>query len=222
MKTITIPTEAYPLTWPAGVKRSDYWRKANFFGTRTGQQIQAVLDELRKLGARNVVISSNMPVRPDGIPYADGPQQPNGDPGVAVYWSVSMSVGGEWRLVPYCMPCDKWNRIADNLHAIALSINAMRGLDRWGAVTVEQAFAGFAELPPGQTEAAPAARPWRDVIGGPWPELPPDELLDLVRGRYRRSMKLVHPDIAGPAGAAVSAELNVAMEEAERELGGAA
>src|SRR3712207_8918795 len=41
------------------------------------------------------------------------------------------------------LACDKWDRIADTIHAIAKTIEATRGIERWGSVTTEQAFAGY-------------------------------------------------------------------------------
>ena len=236
MKSI-IPTEAYPLTWPAGAPRTpETERKNSHFAKVTsttsngsswrrrvsltvGEEIQRVRDEVQRIpGAEGLVISTNLPTRDDGLPKASA--SANGkDPGVAVYWAVRK----RGRAVPYVMPCDTYDSIADNLHAIALSVEAMRGLDRWGAVKLEQAFSGFAALPPGATSAS-TTQPWRDVIGGYWPEregeLEGEELLALVKQRFRKAMEKAHPDKGGDPD--LARRLNVAMQEAEAELGGEA
>jgi hypothetical protein len=41
-------------------------------------------DELRLLGASNVIVSTNIPTKSDGLPYAD--DRNIGDPGIAVYF----------------------------------------------------------------------------------------------------------------------------------------
>lgn len=131
--------EAYPLQWPAGWPRMEGRRQRARFGTSFAHARDALLDEVRLLGGRNVVISSNVALRRDGLPYAN--QGEPDDPGIAVYFEM----GGE----PRCFPCDRWDRTRDNLQAIRLSIAALRGLDRWGAKhMVDAAFRGFAALPP--------------------------------------------------------------------------
>lgn len=233
MKPI-IPTEAYPLTWPPGAARTpDHERKGSRFAkvaTKTGQfssyrcrvaltvgeEIQRVREEVQRIpGVEGLIISTNLPTRDDGLPKASA--SANGkDPGVAVYWAVRK----RGRAVPYVMPCDTYDSIADNLHAIALSVEAMRGLDRWGAVKLEQAFAGFAALPPGSTPT-PQQPPWREVLGGAWPDdLDDEDLLALAKSRHRKAMLGAHPDKGG--GVELATRLNLALQEAEAEIGGVA
>jgi hypothetical protein len=229
-----IPTEAYPLSWPDGAARTPaHKRRRSTFAKRSrtaqgwmtradltvGEEIKRVRSEVERIArSANLVISTNLPTRNDGMPMASASESGK-DPGVAVYWSVRKHPSGV--VVPYVMPCDTYDRIADNLHAIALSIEAMRGLDRWGAVKLEQAFAGFAALPPGSGPGTPAPRPWREVLGGTWPDgLEPEELFALAKARHRKAIAAAHPDAGGDV--AIAAELNAAIEEAERELGGGA
>ena len=216
---IVIPTEAYPLTWPLGVPRTSYRRRSQFVNRSTGDSVARVRNQLKLARARTIVISSNLPLRSDGFPRADGPQKPGGDVGAAVYWTREERRAGKWQLVPYCMPCDRWDRIADNLYAIALSIEALRGMERWGAVSIEQAFAGFAALPPGGGEQVIPPQPtmdWRNILGGSWPHLEAAELLAIAKARPRRLIADAHPDAGGDVSRA--AELNAAMEAAEQEL----
>lgn len=80
--------------------------------------------------------------------------------------------------------CDRWDRTRDNLHAIELSLDALRGLSRWGSsAIVEHAFAGFAALPP-------AGHDWRAIFG----EL---GTLEEVKRRFRELAVAAHPDRGG-------------------------
>lgn len=220
--------EPFPLQWPDGWKRTKQGlRERSRFGFRGqvsfAQARNELLVELERLGAANVVITTDLPTRNDGLPYASGRAD---DPGVAV-WFV-MRDGSRWHERVFA--CDKWRTHAENMTAIARSIEAMRGLDRWGAGdVVARAFAGFAALPAGDsdTPAALKKQPWREVLGRaangapliPWPEdLARDELLAVVKSRYRKLIQLAHPDAGGSHDRA--AELNAAMAEAEAELGG--
>lgn len=219
---IVVPTEAYPLQWPEGVQRCRFPRASAFGFHAVGDRIKRVRAQLKLLGGvRTIVISSNVPLRQDGLPMASAATtRPEGDAGVAVYWTRNERRNGREMLMPYCMPCDRWQRLADNLHAIALTIEAMRGMDRWGATTVEQAFAGFAALPPGSGEENIPQQPdidWRIVLGGAWPpDLTGEELFAIARARHRKAMELAHPDAGGSNEAAV--QLNLAIAAAEREL----
>jgi len=140
------------------------------------------LDELRKLGATSVVISSNMELRKDGLPYSA--QRRLDDPGVAVYFARLV----DGRTVQQCIPCDRWTTVEENLRAIALSVAALRGLERWGAKSmVDAAFAGFKALP----ERAGGV-PWWNVLG-----CEPDASEDRIRDCYRCEAMDRHPDKGG-------------------------
>jgi hypothetical protein len=169
-----------------------------------------LLLELERLGARNVVITTDLPTRRDGMPYADSRAA---DVGVAV-WFAMLENG---HTVERVFACDKWRTHAENMRAIALSIEAMRGLERWGAADViNRAFAGFAGLPPG-VPLGPVKRPWRDVLGVEDSNLSGTELLTVVKYAYRDLIKKAHPDAGGSHE--LAAEINGALAEAERELG---
>lgn len=124
-----------------------------------------------------VVISTDIPLRRDGLPYANRRQPEN--PGVAVYFLLD----GEQK----CIPCDRWDRIEDNLQAIRKTVEALRGLERWGAKhMVEAAFAGFAALPAGSEFG------WWTVLG-----VDRGAHLEELRRVYRALVKQHHPDHGG-------------------------
>ncbi len=213
--------EPFPLQWPDGFPRTmNADRMRSRFGVRGqvsfSQARNEMLDELERLGAANVVLTSDLPVRNDGLPYASS--RAGDDPGVSVWFVLPDSKG---KLHERVFPCDKWKTHAENMTAIARTVEAMRGMDRWGVgQVVDRAFAGFAALPPGPTGTIPPAtpkKPWREVLGGfPAAELAKEDLLAIAKTRHRKLIATAHPDAGGSHE--LAAELNAAIAEAEAEL----
>lgn len=206
--------QAYPLQWPAGRTRTKERSRAAFHVRKTrhgetsswteredipvGRARDAVLAELERLGAKGPVISSNVRVRLDGLMSAGA--RPDGkDPGVAVYF--------RHRNTRLAFACDRWDRVADNLWSIAKTIEAIRGIERWGTgEMVAAALRGFRALPP-------PVRPWRMVFGYGSETKP---LLSDVEKRYKEQASTEHPDRGGDSGR--MAEFNAARDDARAEL----
>ena len=176
---------AYPLSWPLSWKRTKFPTHSRF-GRRNpptvAQGRDGVIDELRKMDVRDwqVVISTNIPLRRDGLPYSN--QKEPQDTGVAVYFTVGKR--------PTVLACAKWNTVGDNLWAIAKHIEAVRGQDRWGVGSIEQAFAGYAAL---QEKTGPSC--W-DIL-----EINPDATEPQILDAYRRKAREAHPDAGGSSEA---------------------
>lgn len=196
MNTATITQ--YPLTWPQGRKRTPPDRRQksrfsisrlSFVGART-----FLLEELRRLMAKGVILSTNVTTRRDGLPYAD--QREPADTGVAVYFTRA----GRDQV----FACDRWNRVVDNMWAIGKTIEALRGIERWGSGDmVEAAFTGFSALPPGPVVVTPETWQERFVrLFGMGVRCPPED----VRKRLFELVKEHHPDRGGDA--AKMAEIN--------------
>jgi len=206
---------AYPLTWPAGWKRTPVEsRSVGRFGTtktnvmsgwRHTEHISIhaatvrLRQELGRMGVRDddIVLSTNLQLRLDGLPRS-GQTQPK-DPGAAVYWS------DPWAKAPRCMAIDRYTKVEQNIAALAATIEAMRAIERHGgAAVLERAFSGFIAVP------APAAEhDWRVVL----------ELQDVVElGRedveraFRRLAAKAHPDRDGSHERMTA--LNLARERA--------
>lgn len=149
--------KAHPLTWPEGWKRTPYdRRKPGHFGKRlrrpgeswtrnadltVNEAVQRVLVELARwaIARDDIVISTNVPTRLDGMPRSDA-KRPL-DPGAAVYWEEST---GERR----CIAVDQYTHVEDNLAAIAATLDAMRAIERHGGAEIlQRAFTGFTALP---------------------------------------------------------------------------
>ena len=187
-------TEAYPLYWPEGRPKTPSWRRQpSRFSTGFGAAVNLVIAELKLLGARSAVVSTNVPLRRDGLPLASAKRVD--DAGVAVYFL--------YKNRQTCFACDRWNKVEDNIYAIAKTINAMRGIARWGTGDMlEAAFTGFTALP--------APVDWRAALDNP-------RSLAEAEATYRRKMREHHPD-AGGTYAAASA-LNAAIEQARKGFG---
>lgn len=188
---------AFPLAWPAGWPRTKTPQRSRFDVTFDKARRELGW-EIERMGGRYVVLSTNLPLRRDGHPYANSRPE-NGDAGVAVYF--------ERKGKQMVFACDRWDRIEDNVRAIQKTIDAMRGIERWGASDMmERAFSAFQALP------SPAPRDCWAVLGIA-PRSPPDE----VARAYRDKAKELHPDTGGSDAA--MAELNAARSAA---LNGAA
>lgn len=183
---------AYPLAWPAGwprtpAPRRERWPSSQITITGALRECQ---EELRRLGVTAVVLSSNVTL---------GAEHP-ADPGVVAY--------GRLRERSIAIPCDRWNSVAGNLRAIAKTIEAMRGMERWGARhMIDAMFSGLPAL------AAPGARGWREVLGIP---ASAEATRDLIEKRRRELAKINHPDRGGDP--ARMSEINAAAEVALREI----
>jgi hypothetical protein len=176
--------EAYPLSWPFGRARTDRYRRERArFDTTFARVRDNIVREVKLLTSAyrdpTVIISSNIPLRRDGLPLA-GQRAPD-DPGVAVYF--------DYKGKQVCFACDRWDTVQDNMQAICKTIEALRGIARWGTGDMLQAaFTGFTALP------APASTDWRSVLG-----IGPHATLDEARAAYRRKASEHHPDRGGSA-----------------------
>jgi hypothetical protein len=203
----------YPLAWPNTWPRTASRRQAMFSkkvhragapyarseNLTVGDGLARLERELRLLGARTPVISSNLRRNLDGSLTANQAKM-LADPGIAVYFRLHDT--------PIVLACDKWNSAADNMAAIAGHIEAIRAQGRYGVGTIDQAFRGYAALPPvGGTQ------------GGDWrAELevatvaPAALTLTYCEAQYTKLLKLRHPDRGGSHDAIV--RLNLARDAA--------
>lgn len=189
----------YPLSWPAGWKRTQAPQHSRF-DTSPERATRGLLAEIERLGGRLPVISSNAQYRQDGMPYAR--QGYISDTGVAVYFQRKGK--------PVVFACDTYVALHDNIHAIAKTIEALRAIERHGASEMlERAFTGFAALP--APIVAGMRRDWWEVLG-----VPRDAGAQAIGAAYRALAAQHHPDKGGSAER--MAEVNRARDEALRNL----
>ena len=199
---------ASPLTWPEGWPRTVDWKRVHGKFSARGKQLSVaeavgrVRDELKRMGLKDddIIVSTNLRLRLDGLPRSDQPEPR--DSGAAVYWETKK--GNK------VMAIDRYARVADNLAAIAATLDAMRAIERHGGAEIlDRAFTGFSALP-----APSASTSWRDVLGFP-PGSPISE--PLITDAFRRAAAKAHPDRGGTT--ADMQAVNAARDAALREIG---
>lgn len=212
----------YPLSWPAGWKRTAlqhrtaarFGKASRNSGTGSWQPWRAVtiaeaVDRVRKqlehMGIHDddLLISTNLQLRLDGLPRSN--QGEPVDPGVAVYWQER----GKRDQEPKCMAIDRYDRVADNLAAIAATLDAMRAIERHGGGEIlARAFAGFTALAPPVD-----VRTWWQVLGVSEVSFAAD-----VEAVYRRLRSAAHPDRPGGDAQRFN-EVQAAYEQFKHERG---
>lgn len=175
---MSAPLEAFPLTWPAGRPRLPWGRRERArFDTTFARARDNVAHEVELLAGKysnaKLIISTNIPLRKDGLPLAS--YKTPTDMGVAVYFRYN----GQ----DVSFACDRWDRIEHNMQAIAKTVEALRGIDRWGTGDMmKAAFTGFLALP-----APTEKKHWREVFG-----TTPHDSTDAIINRYRTLRSEAH------------------------------
>jgi len=197
--------DAFPLAWPDGWLRTPAAeRRSSKYQVSFTAAVNDLLEELRLFGVRDqdVVISTNIPVRHDGLPYANT-REPQ-DCGVAVYWTTRKN---EARVIA----CDSWRTVRENMRAVGLAIQGLRLIERTQASEIlRRAYTGFAALPAAGSGTLPS---WAHILGF---STVAGLTLDDIETAYRKHVQDNHPDRGGEHEAMV--QLNCARDEAREAL----
>lgn len=141
--------------WP-GKPKPDYARKAASFRAGYTTTLDLLEFELTKLGAKDIVIEAYFDlrdIRNDGWPKSSArPKQP----GVIV--SFASRKGGGTGYTPLSFPCDTYRAWEDNLRAIALALQALRAVDRYGVTRQAEQYRGWARIEPPAPKAVFASK----------------------------------------------------------------
>jgi hypothetical protein len=171
--------EAFPLYWPEGYKRTRSRIQSRFKVTMDHAQRYLHL-EIKRLGGLDLIISTNIPVRQDGMLYSDWMKRKIDDPGVAIYF--------KYKGKDISMCCDQYEKIWENVYALGKGIEALRGMERWGVSDfLERAFTGFTALP-----EAKSTQIWWVVL-----EVPESANAVQIEQAFRSKAHLCHPDKGG-------------------------
>ncbi len=183
---------AFPLCWPEGWPRTKAKVNGQFRQTTYSATLN-LSEQLRLMGIGWFVLSTSIPLRRDGLPLSKPPV--DGDHGAALYFTRKKRA--------LCLACDKYWCIEDNIQAIAKTLEAMRGIERWGSTDLlDRAFTGFAAL-----EAR--KRP-HEILG-----IPETATIAQAKVAQRALAAVNHPDTGGDPNR--MAEINAAFDEFQKE-----
>lgn len=167
------------------------------FGTSYSRTLELLDRELLHLRARDVVIQldcSERDIRNDGMPRSDCRPRSS----AVVLSFESRKSGG-----PMQFPCAAFLSWQDNIRAIALSLESLRQVDRYGVTQHAEQYRGWNKLPAPETPQMTAQRA-AEVIAqftGEGLPLPADILrsAEVYRDALKRAQVNTHPDRNGGA-----------------------
>jgi hypothetical protein len=147
---------------------------------------------LRHLCAKQVIIQTYHfieDLRRDGLPKASArvPQSP----------SVILSFNSKHGALSY--PCDTFTKWEDNLRAIALALEALRTVDRYGVTKTGEQYRGWTALPP--VDSKTLEQEAAEFISRHSPsQFVTSSILSSVtvfQDAYRHAARKLHPDTGG-------------------------
>lgn len=169
--------------------------RASAFQSPLMSTLNTLTTELRHLGARSSELQVAIPpeqFRQDGRPRAHARAT---HPGVIL---TVVPHGG----APLSFPCDRFNTWQDNLRAIALSLEALRKVNRYGVTEHGEQYRGFLAIETGATEAGPAPIRTADEARALLNRYHPGDGSQLTYGQLlRRAQRAEHPDRGGDVAA---------------------
>lgn len=188
--------------WP-GKPTPPHSRRNSPFDSTYVQTLDLLERELNYLNAQNIVVQAEVElgqVRNDGWLKSNAVVR-----GPAVILSFTRARNHE----EYSYPCDRFTNWQANLRAIALSLEALRKVDRYGVTSGGEQYQGFKRLaapdPASERNAAldvlTQLSSW-SLGGAPTP--------DEIDAAYRMAVKRVHPDVAS-GSAELFSKLQAAM-----------
>ena len=165
-------------------------RKSATFRATWDKTLDLVEYELNRIAARNIVIEAGFAmnqIRNDGWPYAKvRPTHP----------AVRLSFTSRGK--PMAFPCDTFDSIDDNLRAIALTLESLRAIDRYGVSQDAEQYKGWMALPAPKTGPMTREEAARFlVVHGNIHVSAHHTDLEAVRKAYRNAAKSLHPDGGG-------------------------
>ncbi|MEP7375514.1 MAG: DnaJ domain-containing protein [Chitinophagaceae bacterium] len=192
--------DAFPLQWPIGYKRTvPGQRKRSPFKQTMDRAQRFLRDEIARLGGRELVVSSDIPVRNDGMFYADYMKRRIDDPGVAIYF--------KYKGKDVSMCCDQYNTVWENAYALGKGIEALRGMERWGVSEfLDRAFTGFKAIEEKSTAI--------DIVWWGILNISPHSNQETIKSAYRRLVAQYHPDNKETGNAEKFIQVKTAYDQA--------
>lgn len=184
-----------PLHW-VGPTTKPLGRRSRATFKATWQETLFLLDyELRQLDARDVVVEADFrdqDIRLDGWPRANAPTPKH--PGVRLFFTS--------RHGPLMYATDRHDWWQHNVRAIALGLQALRAVDRYGITNSGEQYTGWKALPAaaGTATARPTtAAEAADHLAGHagWEKAPEWTDHAHMTLAYRTALRRHHPDTGG-------------------------
>jgi hypothetical protein len=183
MRFVPLDQKAFPFLRQANE------RKKSLFKAPWNRTMSLLERELMNLGASEVILEGGWrsdQIRVDGYPYAKATAS---HPAVILRFRDAENK-------PLAFPCDRFETWEDNVRAIALSLEALRAVDRFGVTKHSEQYQGF--------KAIEAAKQWTVDDAAQFlsvkTEMRVDVLLndsELYRRAYRAAARVMHPDVIG-------------------------
>ncbi|QIG59059.1 DnaJ-like chaperonin [Microbacterium phage RubyRalph] len=204
--------------WPADLKIGPIgdWpgamtprRRVSPFRANLSSTLTLLRRELRELGAENIEMLIAIPpgaFRLDGRPYANAKPE---HPGIILSFDVKAG--------HLSYPSDAFTTWQDNLRAVALSLDALRKVDRYGVTKHGEQYRGFLAIeavPSGEWASTALAREFIETyISG----LGVTTKLGDIAFQLKQAKRLSHPDL--PSGDPETFRKVMSAEKRLREAG---
>jgi hypothetical protein len=176
-----------PVTvWP-GKSTPYHARKRDIFKAGWSQTMDLLERELFQLNAKNVVLEMNVTereIRNDGMVRADA--RPS-SPGVVLRFTGKHG--------PMTMPCDRFTDWQANVRAIALSLEALRKVDRYGVTQTGEQYRGWKAIGSLDGDVTAAATFISTLAGSAMSAVRDDQAAFQIA--YRAAARKAHPDAGG-------------------------
>lgn len=198
-------------------------RKRSQFRSSNAKVLNKLREELFKLGVSSLIVEAgyrDQDIRQDGWPYSSAKSS---------HPAVRLSFKG--RQGPMAFECGTYTTLDENLYAIALTLEALRTIERYGAVKGAQQYKGWKQLPPPPGAGAQAPRPpsseWegpvaasnflRALAGFNQHDFPIGT--DGLKRVYNEAARKHHPDVGGGNDATgIMAKINSARDYLEKHM----
>lgn len=128
------------VAWP-GDRTPDHLRQRSRFGSAWSSTMSLLSRELDQVSAKDRILQVDIPesdFRLDGFPRANARQN---SPAIIITFDAFHTT--------LSYPCDTFGSWQDNVRAVALALEALRKVDRYGVTKRGEQYQGFKALPPG-------------------------------------------------------------------------
>ncbi len=195
-----VPIETWPGEHTRHRKRTPFRRRAGHGpwserGVNWSGTVELLERELKMLAAKDVLLQmavDDRDIRLDGWIRANASPR---HPGVILTFDSKHG--------PLSYPCDSFKDWQSNLRAIALALEALRKVDRYGVTKRGEQYRGWKQLPPaGESTVTMTAEAAATVVATAQGLYPADDLLrspTTMAKAVRLASKSLHPDAGGSA-----------------------